>query len=411
VRITEADRVRLVQRNTLLLAVAQVVLWAAVGTVATFGPISVFELTGREGMAGVLFGTYALAQATGARVSGRFMDRAGRRPGLAGGYVVLGAGGAGAALSVASASTVGLMISAVVLGFGAGTAQLGRAAVADMYPPERRGRAVGMLLVAGTIGAVGGPPLSGLIHSLAERLGLAEALMAPWLLVPGLATAALAMVLRLRPDPRELAVEGEDEAARRPIEILRRRPALLAVLIIAAAQVVMVTFMSVIPVVLHSHGTGALTVSIVVSLHLAGMFAFSPLIGTALDRWGRRTGLVGGSVVCGGGALLALAEGTIPLPSLGLLLIGVGWSAAYIASTAVVSDVARSNERAGAVGLMDLIAALSSAIGVLGGAALLNATGIGTLVVSALLLLAAPTLLLLGASRPRAAKAPTSGGR
>ncbi|HEX2025845.1 MAG TPA: MFS transporter [Actinomycetota bacterium] len=362
-------------------------MWGATGAVAAFGPISIFELSGRESLAAVLLGVYSLSVATGARLSGRFMDRAGRRPGLALGYVALGAGGAGAAVAVASGSTSALIVAAAVIGAGAGTALLGRAAVADMYPPERRGRAVGLVLLAGTIGAVGGPPLAGVIHAAARIAGFDRPLLVPWLLVPVLATVGLALVLSLRPDPRDLAVGSRAAAARRPLEVLRARTAMGAVATIAAVQVVMVTFMSVVPVVLHAHHAGELTVSIVVSLHLAGMFALSSVIGSALDRWGRRTGLLGGLGLSAVGVLLSLGEGTTILPAAGLLLIGIGWSMAYVGSTAIVSDVAAPAERAGALGLTDLVASVSAAVGVLSGAALLQATSLVVLSVAALILL------------------------
>jgi MFS family permease len=355
--------------------------------VAAFGPISIFELSGRESLAAVLFGVYSLSVATGARLSGRFMDRAGRRPGLALGYVALAIGGAGAAVAVASVSAPGLIVAAAVIGAGGGTALLGRAAVADMYPPDRRGRAVGLVLVAGTIGAVGGPPLAGLVHAAARMAGVDRPLLVPWLLVPVLAAVGLVLVLSLRPDPRDLAVGSGAAATRRPLEVLRARRALGAVTTIAAVQVVMVTFMSVVPVVLHAHHAGELTVSIVVSLHLAGMFALSSVIGGALDRWGGRTGLLGGLGLSVAGVLLSLGEGATILPAAGLLLIGIGWSMGYVASTAIVSDVAAPAERAGALGLMDLVASVSAAVGVLSGAALLQATGLVVLGLAALILL------------------------
>jgi MFS family permease len=357
--------------------------------VAAFGPISVFDLSGRASLAAVLFGVYSLSVAAGARLSGRFMDRAGRRPGLAAGYVALAIGGAGAAVAVAWGSAAALIVAAAVIGAGAGTALLGRAAVADMYPPERRGRAVGLVLVAGTVGAVGGPPLAGLVHAAARTAGVGRPLVVPWALVPVLAAVGLILVLALRPDPRELAARSAaDTTIRRPLEVLRARPAAAAVATIAAVQVVMVTFMSVIPVVLHSHHAGELTVSIVVSLHLAGMFALSSVIGGALDRWGRRAGLAGGLGLSGVGVLLSLGQGATVLPAAGLVLIGIGWSMGYVASTAVVSDVAAPAERAGALGLMDLVASVSAAVGVVSGAALLQAAGFVVLGIAALVLLA-----------------------
>jgi MFS family permease len=356
--------------------------------VAAFGPISVFDLSGRASLAALLFGVYSLSVAAGARLSGPFMDRAGRRPGLAAGYVALAIGGAGAAVAVASGSSPALIVAAAVIGAGAGTALLGRAAVADMYPPERRGRAVGLVLVAGTVGAVGGPPLAGLAHAAARAAEVGQPLIVPWALVPVLAAVGLILVLALRPDPRDLAAPSGAAATRRPLEVLRARPAAAAVATIAAVQVVMVTFMSVIPVVLHSHHAGELTVSVVVSLHLAGMFALSSVIGGALDRWGRRAGLAGGLGLSAVGVLLSLGQGATVLPAAGLVLIGIGWSMGYVASTAVVSDVAAPAERAGALGLTDLVASVSAAVGVVSGAALLQAAGFVVLGVAALVLLA-----------------------
>lgn len=403
------DRARLVRRNTMLLVGAQVALWGSAGAFATFGPISVFNLTGRESMAAVLIGVFYVALAVGARPAGRFMDRAGRRPGLAAGYLTVLVGGSVAAVAVAVESAAVLLAGTLLMGLGASAALLGRTAVADMYPPERRGRAIGALLVAGTAGAVGGPPLAGAIHALARAVGLGKPLVVPWLLVPVLSAVALAFVLSLRPDPRDLAAQGSGGGtARRPGRILRLRPAVAAVGTIAAAQVVMVTFMGVVPVVLHSHGAGEVTVSIVVSLHLAGMFAFSSLVGAALDRWGRVVGLVAGLALSASGVVLSAATGATAIPAAGLLLIGVGWSAAYLGSTAVISDLAEPTERAGALGLTDLIAAVSAAIGVLSGAVLLEAAGFSSLRVIALVLLAATggLLALLRASAPAPVPAP-----
>jgi MFS family permease len=407
---SEGERARLVRRSTILLAAAQVALWGSIGVSAAFGPITTFELTHRESSAAVLLGVYFLGAAGAARVIGRAMDRAGRRLGLAIGYAVLAAGGVVVAVAAAAGSFAVLLGGAMLLGAGVGAGQLGRGAVADMYPPDRRGRAIGTLLVAGTAGAVGGPPLAGGIHSLARGLGWGQPLVAAWLLVPILAGVGLALVTMLSPDPRDLAAEGPSGApARRPGEILRLRPGLVAVCTIATAQVVMVTFMGVVPVVLHAHGAGAVTVSLVVSFHLAGMFAFSRFVGSALDRWGRRTGLIGGAALLAGGVLLSLVAGTL-IPAAGLFLVGVGWSAAYLGSTAVVSDLATPVERGGALGLTDLVASLAAAIGVLSGAAVLEAAGLPTLVMAALVLVTAAASLIAVLREPARPMAATSEG-
>jgi MFS family permease len=375
-------------------------LWGAIGAFATFAPITAFDLTHRQSSAPALYGAYFLAAAGAARMVGRAMDRWGRRPGLAAGYVALAAGGGLTAIAVAVDSFPLFLVAAVLSGGGVGPAQLGRAAVADMYPPERRGRAIGTVLVAGTVGAVAGPPLAGGVHGAARALGWPDPLIAPWLLVPILSAVALALVMALRPDPRDLAAEGPTGAIpRRPGEILRLRPGFVAAATVAAAQAVMVTFMGVVPVVMHAHGTPEVTVSLVVSAHLAGMFALSPVVGAVLDRWGRRVGLSGGALLLAAGVLLSLASGTW-VPAFGLALVGLGWSGAYLGSTAVVSDLSAPVERAGALGLTDLIGSLSAAVGVLSGAVVLEAGGVPALAVGALVLLGGVVSLVLWLREP-----------
>jgi MFS family permease len=390
-----------VRRNTALLTAAQVALWTAVGAFAAFGPITAFELTGRRSAAAVFFAVYYVAAAVSARVAGRAMDRLGRRPGLAAGYVALGAGGAVAFAGVSAGSSVWLYTASGLIGLGSGAALLGRGAVADMYPPARRGRAVGILLLAGTLGAVGGAPLSGGIHSLAEGSGIVP-LAAPWLILPVASAVALGLVLMLRPDPRELAVAGGQAPGRaRPArEIVLLRPGVAALVSIGIAQAVMVTFMGVIPVVLHSHHAGEVTVSAVVGLHLGGMFALSPVIGAVLDRWGRRTGLLLGAGITAAGVLVSLMEDAVPVDAIGLFLIGVGWSAAYLGSTAVLSDLSSPAERAGALGLADLVASLTAAAGVLTGGFLFESTGFAPLAWSAVVFLVLPLVLVLTLREP-----------
>jgi MFS family permease len=395
--VSADERAPVVRRMTVLLAGSQIALMGAVGAFAAFGPIAGPELTGRAGETGTLFGLYYVGAAVGALSAGRVMDRFGRRPGLAGGYVLIAAAGAISSAAMVGGSVLWLRLSYVLVGVGVGAALLGRAAVADLYPPERRGRAVGILVMMGTIGAVAGPPLSGAVHSLAGAAGVGEPLAAPWLLASALALVALGLVVAIRPDPRDLAIRpAVVRPGRPPREILTGSSALPAAVTIAVAQSVMVTLMSVIPALLHQRGSGELTVTLVVSLHLGAMFGFSSVLGSLLDTWGRRAGLMAGLAMLATGVLLSLAGGG-PIPGgSGLVLIGVGWSAAYLGSTALISDLTAPEERGSTLGAADLAAALAAAAGVFGGGILLEATSFRVLAVVALIFLAVPLALLVG---------------
>jgi MFS family permease len=245
-------RADLVRRNTIRLIGAQGALAAMNSTFFTLAVVAIVDLTDRERWGGVLLALFNLTAAASALLVGRLMDRIGRRPGLAIGYTVFAIAGIAGALAVYTESSWGLLVTAIPFGAGFGAAQLGRVAAADMYPSEQRGRVVGFVVAAGTIGAIAGPPVVAGI----EHLTGSEA--APWLMIPFLALLGLLAVAFLRPDPRDLAVHSADvdEGARpRSLrELLRLPPFRAAIVAIGIAQTAMVAVMGVTPVVIDENG-------------------------------------------------------------------------------------------------------------------------------------------------------------
>jgi MFS family permease len=208
----------------------------------------------------------------------------------------------------------------------------------------------------------------------------------PWVLVPIGAAAGIAFVIAVRPDPRDLAprsspdeVARAAEPARGPRELLRVPTFRVAVLAASIGQLGMVGVMGVTPNVLDHHGHGGTTTSWVISVHIAGMFAFSPWIGAAMDRFGRRPGLLAGGTSMLIGDILASVETEPVVVGVGLFLIGIGWSAMFLGATAVISDVTAPHERAGALGFTDLFASAASATAGLVAGFVLEAAGYRTL--------------------------------
>jgi MFS family permease len=398
--VAPGERDRLVRRNTILLAFAQGFVQTSFPVMLVIGGPASARLTGREGAAGLLWGLYFLAAAGGAALIGRWMDRVGRRPGLILSYALVGGAAATAALSIRAGSFLGLLASTVPFGVALGGANLGRGAVADMYPAERRGRAVGILLAAGTIGAVGSPLLAALIEEAAG-----EGSLLPWIVPIAGSVAAIGCVLSVRPDPRDLAVVERSVSGtggRTPRELLRLPMFRTAVLAGAVGQMAMVGVMGVTPTALDHAHHGGTTISLVISSHIAGMFAFAPLIGRWMDRAGRRAALVAGCVTSIVGALLAASEANALVIGAGLLAIGLGWSATFLGATAVISDITAPNERAGALGFTDLLISLTSAAAGLGGGIVLEAAGYGPLGVGLAVLVGAALLLVARLREPTA---------
>jgi MFS family permease len=403
--ITIPERNRLVRRNTVLLAFAQGFVQMSFPVMLVIGGPASRDITGRDYTAGLLWAVYFVSAAVGAAVLGRWMDRVGRRPGLLFAYVLVAIAGVAAALSIGAGSFIGLLLSTIPFGAALGGANLGRGAVADMYPAERRGRAVGILLAAGTIGAVGSPLLAAAIQGVAG-----EDSLLPWAIVPLGAVGAIACVLSVRPDPRDLAVvdpTASVRGGRGPRELLQVPAFRIAVLAGAVGQMAMVGVMGVTPTALHAAHHGGTAISFVVSIHIAGMFAFAPLIGRWMDRAGRRSALLAGCVTSIVGALVAATEIGAMVVGAGLFLIGLGWSATFLGATAVISDITAPNERAGALGLTDLLTSLTSAVAGLAGGLLLEAAGYGTLGIALAGLVAVALILVVRLREPSPAGVPT----
>ncbi|MEX2421644.1 MAG: MFS transporter, partial [Actinomycetota bacterium] len=228
----------------------------------------------------------------------------------------------------------------------------------------------------------------------------------PWAISIAGALAAVAIVIAVRPDPRDLAHAEEDVPGSTTTPLRTEReligvPAFRgAVIAVAVSQMAMVGVMGVTPNALTHLGHGG-DVPLVISLHIAGMFAFAPLVGWLLDRWGRRAGLILGLGLTAAGALIAASQISSRVIGGGLLVIGLGWSATYLAVTAVISDVTHADERAGALGFTDLLVLACSAAAALIGGLILEVAGYGSLGVAAAILATLGLLIVAGIRMPR----------
>jgi MFS family permease len=103
-------------------------------------------------------------------------------------------------------------------------------------------------------------------------------------------------------------------------------------------------------------------VGIVLSFHIAGMYAFAPLMGWLTDRLGRRPVIFMGVALLLGACILAGTAGhNATQLAAGLMVLGLGWSASTVAGATLVSESVPPELRASAQGLSDLIMGLAGA--------------------------------------------------
>jgi predicted MFS family arabinose efflux permease len=252
---------------------------------------------------------------------------------------------------------------------------LGRFAVAEVHPPERRGRAISNVVIGGALGSVAGPLLVGPSGWWANQTGLNE-LAGPYLAgMFVLAVAALATLVWLRPDPRDVGRKMEAKhpestvhsGPARPIHQILRTPAVsVAVLAMAFGQVVMVMIMVILSPYMIARQHGLTDISFVISAHTFGMFAFSFVSGRLTDRWGRGWVILTGAVLLMLGCALApIFLGVLPL-SLALLLLGLGWNFCFVGGSTLLSDHLSPAERPKTQGVNDLLIGLTTAAASLG---------------------------------------------
>ena len=362
------------QRRVLaVLVTAQILSGAGLAAGITVGALlaqQMFDSTTLSGVPVLLFTVGSAAAAVGI---GRLSHVRGRRWGLASGYLVGAVGAAGVVLA-ATADNVPLLLLALAV-YGAGTAAnlQARYAGADLAAPHRRARAVSIVLVATTLGAVAGPNLTGTMRGLAESWGL-PGLAGPFVLA-GVAYALAGVVLwvALRPDPlllaRERAAEREvagDTTHDEPGDGEGSR-SLVAVgaSVMVTAQIVMAAVMTMTPIHMASHHHSLGAIGAVIGAHVAAMYLPSPLSGWLVDRYGPRAVAASSAFVflaCG--LVIALTSPSSVVGVLiALLLLGFGWSLGLISGTAMVTSGAPVATRAKVQGNVDFLIALAGATG------------------------------------------------
>ncbi|WP_351225610.1 MFS transporter [Streptomyces sp. NPDC002133] len=361
------------RRITPVLIISQILGGLGVATGIALATVLAQEVSGTEALAGLaptatVAGTALLSLPLAALMTAR-----GRRPGLVLAYLI-GAVGAGVVVVAAVIGSFPLLLLGMAAFGAASSANLqARFAAADLAEPDRRARAISTVVWATTIGAVLGPNIAAPAGRSVSGLGIPAA-AGPFLWAAGVfLISALVVAVLLRPDPlltaRALAPaeEGprEGRSLRTAVRTVRgSAPARLALVTVAVSHTAMVSIMSMTPVALSHHGAGIELIGLVISGHIAGMYAFSPVMGWLSDRLGRLTviGLAVGLLSCA--ALLAGTAGASHArTAVGLFLLGLGWSAGLVSGSALLTDSVPGPARAAVQGLSDLTMNATAGIG------------------------------------------------
>ncbi len=377
---------KLGQKITVALVAAQSLFSASFIMVFTVGSIIAVELAGDNSRwTGVPSTLVLVGAASMAYPVGRLMDRAGRRPGLALGYIfgILGAGVAG--LAVVNASLFTFLVGVLLIGLTKGANDLGRYAAAEANGPSQRARAISLIVLAGTVGSITGPGLIKWTGILAIRAGLPE-LSGPWFAAAIFLGLALVIItVFLRPDPHQIARQLAAQVPQPDVlsqmgrsfqEILSSdHRAKIAVSAMVFGQLTMVLVMTITPVHMHSHQHEIADISWVIMAHTLGMFGLSFLVGWLVDRLGRIKIITVGGLVLIAACVLAPLSTEVLWLAVALFLLGLGWNCCFVAGSTLLADVLRPHEKGRIQGLSDATVNIASGVGSLGGGLVFAAIG------------------------------------
>jgi len=411
---TNIDLVAVQRRTLRLLFVTQIISGVGVAIGASVGALLAADLAGVT-VSGFALSAVVVGSALLALPAAEIVRRSGRRLSLATTYLVA-AVGAVVVVGAAMQESIALLFVGFFL-FGGGTAagMQARYAAVDLAPAPLRGRHLSVIFWATTLGAVAGPNLAAVAGASLAKYGV-PTLAGPFVFSAALfVLAALVLMVLMRPDPAVLArqaVAQSTESAedrtrggmRAALAVVIAQPsARLGVIAMAVGHVVMIAVMAMTPVHIRGAGHDAAhtlrIVGVVLSVHVAGMYAFSPVIGWLTDRFGRRPIIVAGLVfLLAACALAGTAGHNSPRLAAGLMALGIGWSSTVVAGSTLLSDKIAADLRPSAQGLSDLTMGLAGAsAGALSGV-FMQAWGYSTLAL--IVALAAAPFIALAARRP-----------
>ena len=390
-----------IARNTATLAVIQALYSTVLQLGAAVLSLSFVLVTGFRSLLGAGPAIFLTASALAALPTGRAMDRYGRVPVIAVGFVLGSIGYTLAAAGTHWRSGIALIVGFALAGIAGAVTLLIRTAAGDMYPPERRARGISYVLFGSVFGAVLGPSLFGPLF--AGKDVAADTLTIPWLAAAGLSLVTCGLALTVRPDTKviaeRIAADGptpvSTEAA--PLREILRRPGVIPAMLAAIASFgVMVSVMNLTGfVVVDHHHHSQQAVFPIIGAHVLGMYALVLVIGTLIDKIGRGPALAGGLFVMAVSCAGLVWATSVPTTALLLFGLGIGWNISFVAATAQMADCTAPEERGKLLGFNDLVAALLGASLALIGGYGLESAGVGALAVGATIIVISPVAWIL----------------
>jgi len=354
----------IVRRNTVLLSTGQVALTISTQITAIIGALATFELSGDLSLSGLVFSLSWAGRILVSYASGFLMDKMGRKPILLLGGILTMVTMIFLGFFVLTRNLFGMLAVFFVYGVGTAILNQNRVAITDMYSDSKMGSAVGYLYTSSIIGALIAVPFVALVEPLSQSLGINEYALL-WIAGAVIMLPAIATTLMIKPDTKEIAsflIRPSHTNNKRQSDPpdLKSLGIISSFVVSALSSGIMVAMMSLLSLHMSQQNVPVTLITVAVTIHIIGMYAFSLPFGRMVDRIGAKKIMIIGSIVTGLGGLITPLSTDYSIATFGIFLVGLGWSAASVSTTALISSLTAPSLRGRTLGLNDMLVGIAS---------------------------------------------------
>jgi MFS family permease len=335
-------------RQVLVLAGAQALFVTASALVMTVGGLAGAQIAPTPQLATAPIAASFLGTALVTIPASMWMARVGRRTGFIAGALLGIAGGLIAALGIWIGSLLLLSLGTLLVGGYQSFAQFYRFAASEVATVSFRPRAISLVLAGGVVAALLGPWLG--------RIGgpmLAPAYLGSFLLLAAVSALAACVLLGLR-IPLEQGRPEVDGVVRPLITIIQQPTYLVALFGAATGYGVMILAMTATPIAMLHHQHHLSEATLVIQLHILGMFLPSFFTGSLISRFGVLAVMLAGVALLTSHVLMTLTGTGFYSFAGALILLGVGWNFLYVGGTTLLTTTYAASEKAHAQAFNDM---------------------------------------------------------
>ena len=355
-------------RQVFLLATAQALVQTASALVMTVGGLAGAQTVRARELATAPIASMFLGTVVTIIPASIWMARSGRRPGFIAGAVLGALGGVVAAVGIYSCSLLMLSFGTLLVGAYQAFAQFYRFAASELSDEAFRPRAISFVLAGGVVAALLGPAFARLGATLLET-----AYVGSFLILAVTAALAAGVLSRLRVPMPAPDVRGDKP---RPLLAIMRQPTYAVALFGAATGAgVMVLAMTATPLAMVDHHHSLSEATIVIQIHILGMFLPSFFTGSLITRFGVIAIMLTGAALMSSHVVLSLRGVGFGSFASALFLLGVGWNFLYVGGTTLLTQAYLPPERGRAQAANDLVIFVVGLASSLSAGALLNRVG------------------------------------